>query len=584
MTAISLLLVQARASTLSYSTTAAQHITDASPAAVAALFFGATLVTYLCFKRFEPGHESPFSLGALLFLIPSLLTAVLRLRFFSYMSAVALAYSVHYTLIIAYTVIYRLSPFHPLAQYPGPILPRISKWYSTYVCKTGHLHLWYQQLHNQYGDIVRVGPNELSIRDATAIPAVLDAGGLPKGPFWDNRSNPVVLVGERDVEVHAHRRRTWARGLTASATKEYVPFIEKRARQLMERLGDAIVASGEKSGEVNLSAWLSYFATDFMGDMAFGGGFELMKEGGDTQGVWDSFENGLQAVTPYAHASWSIPFIQRIPGLTNPSQIMKMRAFGKNQTLQRLKSGARRKDLFYHLSDEEHSMKVPPSLPTMIADGLLAIIAGSDTTSTVLTSVVYFLLRHPEARQRLQAEIAENFLPDEEPTDSMRLSRMPWLNACINEAMRLLPPVPSGSQRTVPRGSGSRIIGSSVIPEQTQVQVHTWSIHRDPRNFASPDAFLPTRWLRDPVSSAGSPALSPHNPAAFFPFSHGAANCAGKHLAMLELRVVITWLFQRFDVEFAAQGIEGDRWEESLKDNYIFHKGKMWVKIRPRCH
>ena len=262
-------------------------------------------------------------------------------------------------------------------------------------------------------------------------------------------------------------------------------------------------------------------------------------------------------------------------------------------------------------------MKVPPSLPTMIADGLLAIIAGSDTTSTVLTSVVYFLLRHPEAYKRLQAEIAENFLPEEEPTDSVRLSRMPWLNACMyeptssyfiylysclcrNEAMRLLPPVPSGSQRTVPRGSGSRVIGSkyasmpvlyepepdpifSVIPEQTQVQVHTWSIHRDPRNFASPDAFLPTRWLRDPVSSAEAPVMTPHNPSAFFPFSHGAANCAGKHLAMLELRVVISWLFQRFDVEFAAQGVEGDRWEDGLADNYIFHKGKMWVKIRPRC-
>ena len=55
-------------------------------------------------------------------------------------------------------------------------------------------------------------------------------------------------------------------------------------------------------------------------------------------------------------------------------------------------------------------------------------------------------------------------------------------------------------------------------------------------------------------------------------------------MAMLELRVVISWLFQRFDVEFAADGIEGDLWEESLKDNYIFHKGKMWVKIRPRSH
>ena len=157
-------------------------------------------VAYLCFKRFEPGHESPFSLSALLLLIPSLLAVVLRLRFFSDLLAVAIAFSAHYTLLLIYTAIYRLSPLHPLAQYPGPILPRLSKWYSTYICKTGRLHLWYQRLHDQYGDVVRVGtltqphlvdlpthtalsgPNELSIRDATAIPAVLDVGGLPKGP------------------------------------------------------------------------------------------------------------------------------------------------------------------------------------------------------------------------------------------------------------------------------------------------------------------------------------------------------------------------------------------------------------------
>ena len=56
-----------------------------------------------------------------------------------------------------------------------------------------------------------------------------------------------------------------------------------------------------------------------------------------------------RAVTPYAHASWAIPFIQRIPGLTDPRQIGTMREFGKLSTVNRLKLGAKRKDLFYHL-------------------------------------------------------------------------------------------------------------------------------------------------------------------------------------------------------------------------------------------
>ncbi|KAI0028043.1 high nitrogen upregulated cytochrome P450 monooxygenase 2 [Vararia minispora EC-137] len=564
-------LVATLCSTLTHAVVAASSLS------IAAYISTISSATYLTFKRYELDHRNPVALVALLAIIPAGYTSVLLLRSFSWLLAPLLAFTAHYAIILGCTAAYRLSPFHPLAQYPGPVLPRITKWYSAYICHRGDLHHWYRELHNQYGDVVRVGPNELSIRDTAAIPAVLDLNGLPKGPFWDNRSDPVVLVGERDVDVHARRRRTWARGLTNAAIKDYMPFIEARARQLMDRLSSIVRDSGEKRREVNLASWLSYFVTDSMGDMAFGGGFELLRDGGDVRGVWQSFENGLQAVTPFAHAPWSIPFIARIPGLTNPKQIATMRAFGKESTIQRLKLGAKRKDLFYYLSGEDQPSR--PTLPTMIADGLLAIIAGSDTTSTVLTSVVYFLCKHHDAYKRLQEEIAETFLLEEDPVDSARLGKMTWLNACINEAMRLLPPVPSGSQRTVPVGAGPKIVGEHVIPEQTQVTVHTYSIQRDPRNFAHPDVFLPQRWLAEEREKA---ALLPHTPAAFFPFSYGPTACAGKHLALLELRVVLCWLFQRFDLAFAAQGVEGDRWEDGLRDFYIARKGKMWVKMSER--
>jgi cytochrome P450 len=120
----------------------------------------------------------------------------------------------------------------------------------------------------------------------------------------------------------------------------------------------------------------------------------------------------------------------------------------------------------------------------------------------------------------------------------------------------------------------------SVIPEQTQITLQTFSVQRDARNFAHPDAFLPQRWLRSEPSGA---ALTPHNIAAFLPFSHGSTACAGRHLAMLEMRVVLAWLVQRFDLAFAREGVEGDQWEDGLRDFYIMRKGSMFVNIRPRC-
>ena len=62
---------------------------------------------------------------------------------------------------------------------------------------------------------------------------------------------------------------------------------------------------------------------------------------------------------------------------------------------------------------------------------MLAIVAGSDTTSSVLTAFLYYLLLHPVAYERLQEEIDSAFTGGEEPLDTVKLSHMEWFNACM---------------------------------------------------------------------------------------------------------------------------------------------------------
>ena len=98
-----------------------------------------------------------------------------------------------------------------------------------------------------------------------------------------------------------------------------------------------------------------------------------------------------------------------------------------------------------------------------------------------------------------------------------------------------------------------------VVPEQTQLSLHTYSIHRDARYFHTPEAFLPERWL-----SKGAPA-GEHNTAAFIPFSYGPAGCVGKNLALMEMRMLVCWVLRRFRFS-KAPGFEYEEWEEKIQD------------------
>ncbi|KAI0034107.1 cytochrome P450 [Vararia minispora EC-137] len=490
----------------------------------------------------------------------------------------AAAFFSYWIFLALYTTLYRISPLHPLSSYPGPFLARVSKVHTVYIVLQGKQHLYYKRLHSIYGNVVRVGPNELSINEPSLIHEILGHGGLPKGPFWDPWGHPPTLIATRDVIEHAHRRKAWSRALTTSAINDYESIVSRRAQQLVNRwksLFTCQLAFGESAALIDIAKWMGFFTADFMGDMAFGGGFELMRDGKDTQGMWGILESGVnptfmlshnRANSILAHVPWFGLLYRRVVG----GSTQRLRNFARENVQRRLKLGASRKDLFHHLNDEEGHEPMPPSIANVCAEGTLAIVAGADTTSTTMTGVFYNLLRRPEAYRRLRQEIEAMFPDREEPLDSGKLGRMEWLNGCINESLRLYPPVASGSQRRVERGAGPKLLGSYLIPGETQLFLPTYTMQRDPANFVHPDIFLPERWL--PNSRIGI-----HNAAAFIPFSYGTASCVGKGLAMLEMRMLIVRLVQTFDfhVPSGVPGRQAMDWEDTLQDFFALQKGPL---------
>ncbi|KAJ4180512.1 hypothetical protein NW767_014376 [Fusarium falciforme] len=117
------------------------------------------------------------------------------------------------------------------------------------------------------------------------------------------------------------------------------------------------------------------------------------------------------------------------------------------------------------------------------------IVAGSDTTATSLTYLVWAVCRDMKVKQALLSELMS--LPEDFGDSDLR--QLPYLNAVIDETLRIHNAAPSGLPRVVPAG-GSTLAGY-FIPGDTIVSTQSWTLHRDPLVFPRPELFDPSRWL-----------------------------------------------------------------------------------------
>ncbi|OLL26509.1 Isotrichodermin C-15 hydroxylase, partial [Neolecta irregularis DAH-3] len=166
---------------------------------------------------------------------------------------------------------------------------------------------------------------------------------------------------------------------------------------------------------------------------------------------------------------------------------------------------------------------------------------------------------------KLSNEILSNFAKTEDIL-SAKLTDLPYLNACIEEGLRMFPPVPGGLPRTV--GSNGIVIGNQVIPPDTQISTHTWTIHYDDRYYPEAYTFRPERWLEEDVQ------LDPLNP-----FSYGPRACIGRNMAYIEMRMFLA----KFVFHFNGDLVNKDE-PYGLEDLFISKRRALPIKLSVREH
>ncbi|KAM4631584.1 cytochrome P450 3A24-like [Discoglossus pictus] len=170
----------------------------------------------------------------------------------------------------------------------------------------------------------------------------------------------------------------------------------------------------------------------------------------------------------------------------------------------------------------------------VMAQALIFILAGYETTSTTLMFVAYNLAVHPDVQSKLQEEI-DTLLPNKAPPTYDALMQMEYLDMVINENFRLYP---SGGGRIERLCKKTTEINGVTIPKGVVVVIPVFVLHRNPEIWPEPEEFQPERFSQENRES--------QDPYNFLPFGAGPRNCIGMRFALLNIKLALTVLLQNF--------------------------------------
>jgi len=439
------------------------------------------------------------------------------------------------------------------------------------------------QLHQRYGHIVRLAPNELSFIDARAWQNIYShhqgQPNFPKNPLWmapgDNGIHSILSANDAD---HARYRRLLSHAFSERALRQQEYLLQSYIDLLVHRLHKC--ASSPETAVVDLVKWLNFTTFDIVGDLGLGESFRCLEDGE---------YHGWVAILFTQFKAATLLVSLRLLGLGKPLRmllprsLLKKRAEHANMANEkihrRLDQGVlgdtQKNDFMTYVLryNDDKGMSVPEIEATM----RVLVVAGSETTATALAGIIGNLLRNPDTMLRLAEEIRSSFRHASEIT-SERIINLTYLGAVIEEGLRLCPPVALGMPRVVPP-DGAEISGHW-LPGGTFVSASGFSSNRSSLNFPnSPNAFDPSRWLSDSSTSKGAHlSTSSSSSSAFNPFSLGPRNCLGRNLAYLEMRLILAHLLWAFD--FEAEG-PIDKWEDQ-KSWILWEKKPLNVRLKSR--
>lgn len=370
--------------------------------------------------------------------------------------------------ITCFTAIHNLF-LHPLRKFKGPKL-----WIAFPILKTiaqlrGQLDFETRRLHQKYGSIVRISPNELTFTTAEAWKDIYGHGHaeypkfFPEGfrPGENGRKSDIISSNAQD---HFRFRRAMLPAFSDRALAQQEPIIRQYVDLLIQRLGEVAV---KDSSSTNMVTWYTFTTFDLIGDLAFGESFDGLKSG--KENAWISSIEKMMKLFPILILATSSRILAKLLLYLAGDKIKNSQAnhlaMVQGLATKRMQNKDQEHrgdfmDFMMRAQGQEHGL----TSAELMGNSDTLIVAGSETTATLLCGVTYYLLSTPDAWIKCVTEVRNAFAKAEDISFQSASAKLPYMLACLDEALRLFPPVPSVLFRQTPKHQAVTIDGMVIPP------------------------------------------------------------------------------------------------------------------------
>ncbi|KAK5662353.1 hypothetical protein OQA88_8263 [Cercophora sp. LCS_1] len=481
--------------------------------------------------------------------------------------------------LFANTLVKRVLAWHRLRHIDGPFWAKFTDFWLLKRLWRSELYVDLGKAVQEYGNVVRIARNYVvcgdpaEIRRIWGVRSTFDRSDWYRAFRWDPPQDSSLTI--RDPTAHPALRAKLAPGYGGRGVEGLHEAVDEGIEQLIQLIETEYLSTDSEYKPVDFAVKTQYMTLDIITKIAFGDALGFLAADSDLYGYVERWKG--KAVMPASFVIALHPWLVSIlhsdickplrPTDQDKEGFGALIAFAKRLVAKRYGPNKVVKNDMLGTFVQNGLTQSDAE-----AESLVQVIAGSDTTVGALRSIIAHIISSPALCRRVQEEI-DNAIADgrvSTPVADAEARKLPMLQACIKEGLRIWPPITAPTPRV---SNVDATICGVHIPAGTNVCWSAWAILRNKEVFGpDADVFRPDRWLQ-----ADEKRVLPMNETVDLCFAHGKNGCLGRPIAMIELNKAIVEFLRRWDITIVNR--------EHPIDNYncgILVQSDFWVTIQKR--